>query len=56
MTRFSKHFMATVLWVGRHLGRLPELGKGTMVVCLKHVGITELVSQLVSACSEYTSW
>jgi hypothetical protein len=42
------------------------LGTGTMVVCLKYVGITDWVRevenvsentcQLVSSCSEYTSW
>ena len=43
------------------------LDTGTMVVCLKHVGITDLVRERLKmsiktlaswscACSEYTSW
>jgi hypothetical protein len=86
MTSLSKHFMATdVSSTGRQSFRLVTLvflGTGTMVVCLKHVGIvgprdygglletccyyrlrqgevenvSEDTCQLVSACSEYTSW
>ena len=47
MTSFSKHFMATdVSARGRQSFRqVPYvlLGTGTMVVCLKHVGITDSV-------------
>ena len=45
MTSLSKHFMATdVSATGRLSFRqvtLVFLGTGTMVVCLKHVGITD---------------
>ena len=45
MTNLSKHFMATdVSATGRKSFRqvtLVFLGTGTMVVCLKHVGITD---------------
>ena len=71
MTSLSKHFMTTDVsamgqWSFRQVTLL-FLGTGTMVVCLKHLGITDLgqgqvenVSEdtykLVSTCSEYTSW
>ena len=70
MTSLSKHFMATdVSAMGLYSVRQVTflfLGTGTMVVCLKNVGIklrkgefenvSEDTCQLVSTCSEYTSW
>ena len=69
MTSLSKHLMATdVSAMGQESFRQVTVvfwSTGTMVVCLKHVGITDSVRvenvsedtyQLVSACSEYTSW
>ena len=45
MTSFSKHFMAAHVSVAGQksfrLVTLVFLGTGTMVVCLKHVGITD---------------
>ena len=68
MTRLSIHFMATdvrALWRSSFSQvTLAFLGTWMMVVCLKHVGITDCqgqienvivgTCQLVSACSEYT--
>ena len=45
MTSLSKHFMPTDVsatgWLSFRQVTLVFLGTGTMVVCLKHVGITD---------------
>ena len=58
MTSLSKHFMATdVSATGWLSFRQVKLGTETMVVCLKHVGITDSVTdRLKMSVKKLASW